>query len=92
MQSDLNTKIFEDLLTFTSGSHVGFSTESTSGVIQEIPTAALVTGMVNVLKFKSNTFLVLFSNEMLVIREGIPKMLVRTANSVDPDQTASEAV
>ena len=41
----------------------------------------------------SNTFLVLFSNEMLVIRDGIHKLLVRIANREDPDQTASsEAV
>ena len=40
-----------------------------------------------------NTFLVLFSNKMLVIRAGIHKMLVRIANREDPDQTASsEAV
>ena len=44
LQSDLNTKIFEDLLQFASSSHVGFSTERTSGFVQEIPTAALVTG------------------------------------------------
>ena len=44
LQSDLNTKIFEDLLQFTGSSHVGFSTERTSGFVQEIPTAALVTG------------------------------------------------
>ena len=41
----------------------------------------------------SNTFLFLFSNQMLVIRAGIHKMLVRIANREDPDQTASsEAV
>ena len=41
----------------------------------------------------SNTFLFLFSNKMLVTRAGILKMLVRIANSADPDQTASwEAV
>ena len=40
-----------------------------------------------------NTFLILFSNKMLVTRTGIYKMLVRVANSSDPDQTAStEAV
>ena len=39
-----------------------------------------------------NTFL-LFSTKMLVIRDGIHKMLVRIANREDPDQTASsEAV
>ena len=37
----------------------------------------------------SKTFLVLFSNKMLVIRAGIHKMLVRIANGEDPDQTAS---
>ena len=40
-----------------------------------------------------NTFLVLFSNKLLVFRAGIHKMLVRIANREDPDQTASsEAV
>ena len=40
-----------------------------------------------------NTFLFLFSNKMLLIMAGIHKMLVRTANREDPDQTASsEAV
>ena len=33
----------------------------------------------------SNTFLLLFSNKMLVIRAGIDKMLVRIANREDPD-------
>ena len=37
-----------------------------------------------------NTFLFLFSNKMLVFRVGFRKMLVRIANRVDPDQTASE--
>ena len=36
----------------------------------------------------SNSFLFLFSNEILVIRDGIHKM-VRIANREDPDQTAS---
>ena len=38
-----------------------------------------------------NTFLFLFSNKMLVIniRSRIHKMLVRTANREDPDQTSS---
>ena len=41
----------------------------------------------------SNTFLFLFSNEMLVIRAETHKMLVRKANREDPYQTASsEAV
>ena len=45
-----------------------------------------------VLKFRE-TFLFLFSTKMLIIRAGIHKMLVRIANSRDPDQTASaEAV
>ena len=39
-----------------------------------------------------NNFHFLFTNEMLVIRTGIHKMLVRIANREDPDQTASEAV
>ena len=40
-----------------------------------------------------STFLFLFSNKMFVYRAGIHKMLVRIANSEDPDQTAfSEAV
>ena len=34
----------------------------------------------------SNTFLFLFSNEMLVFRAGIHKMLVRIANREDPFQ------
>ena len=41
----------------------------------------------------SNTFLILFSNKMLVFRARIHKFLVRLANREDPDQTAfSEAV
>ena len=36
-----------------------------------------------------NTFL-LFLNELLIIKAGFNKMLVRVANSEDPDQTASE--
>ena len=43
---------------------------------------------VNVLKFQ-HFFLLLFSNKMLVIKGRIHKMLVRTANREDPDQTAS---
>ena len=35
-----------------------------------------------------NTFHVLFSNKVLVIKAGICKMLVRLANREDPDQTA----
>ena len=35
----------------------------------------------------SNTFLFLFSTKMLVIRDGIHKTFVRTANREDPDQT-----
>ena len=34
-----------------------------------------------------NTFLFLFSNEILVFRTGIHKMLVRIENREDPDQT-----
>ena len=41
----------------------------------------------------SNTFLILFSNKMLIFRAGIHKILVRIANREDLDQTASsEAV
>ena len=41
----------------------------------------------------SNTFPFLFSNQIMVIRAGIHKMLARIANREDPDQTASsEAV
>ena len=36
-----------------------------------------------------NTFLILFSNKMLVIRAGIHRMFVRIVNREDPDQTAS---
>ena len=35
------------------------------------------------------TFLFLFSNKMLVFRAGIHKILIRTVNRGDPDQTAS---
>ena len=35
-----------------------------------------------------NTFFILFSNKMLVIKAGIQEMLVRIANRDDPDQTA----
>ena len=38
----------------------------------------------------SNTFLFLFSNEMLVFRAGSHKMLVRIANREDPDQSLVE--
>ena len=41
----------------------------------------------------SSTFLILFSNKMLIFRVLIHKMLARIANREDPDQTASsEAV
>ena len=41
----------------------------------------------------SSTFLLLFSNKIMIFRAGIHKMDVRIANSEDPDQTASsEAV
>ena len=41
----------------------------------------------------SNTFIILFSNKMLVIRAVIHKMPVRIANREGPDKTASsEAV
>ena len=33
----------------------------------------------------SNTFLILISNKMLIFRTGIHKILVRIANSEDPD-------
>ena len=46
--------------------------------------------MVNVLKFQTLFSIdYLSSNKMLVFRAGIYKMLVRIANSEDPDQTAS---
>ena len=38
----------------------------------------------------SNTFLSLFSNKMLVLRDRIHKMLVIMANREDPDQTAPQ--
>ena len=34
-----------------------------------------------------NTFIVLFSNKMLLFKAGICKMLVKIANREDPDQT-----
>ena len=37
-----------------------------------------------------NTFLLLFSNKMLVVRAGIHRMLIGIAKREDPDQTASE--
>ena len=37
----------------------------------------------------SNSFLFLFSNELLGYDAGIHKMFVRIANREDPDQTAS---
>ena len=41
----------------------------------------------------SSTFLLLFSNKILVFRAGIQKILVKIANREDPDQIASsEAV
>ena len=54
-------------------------------------------GMTYDLRFQSfrkisNTFLVLFSNKMLVVKVRIHKTLVRIANKEEPDQTASEAV
>ena len=40
-----------------------------------------------------NTFLLLFSNKIMVIKAGIHKILVRITNREDPDQTvSSEAV
>ena len=39
-----------------------------------------------------NTFLVLFSNKMLVITAGIQNMLVRIANRKDIGQTASSLI
>ena len=39
----------------------------------------------------SNTVLFLFLNKMLVDRTGVHKILVRIANSEDPDQTASRS-
>ena len=39
-----------------------------------------------------NTFLFLFSNEMLVIKAGIHKMLARIANREDLDQTRSSLI
>ena len=50
--------------------------------IQLIVSVFTHTCLVNVLKI-SNTFLFLFSNEMLVSRAGIHKMLVRIANRED---------
>ena len=41
-------------------------------------------------KKKKNNFLVSISNKILAIRVGVNKMLVRIANSEDPDQAASE--
>ena len=35
-----------------------------------------------------NTLLFLFSNKMVVIRAAINKLLAKTANREDPDQTA----
>ena len=43
--------------------------------------------MVNILKFEHISFFAL--NNILVIRVGIHKMLVRTTNREDSDQTAS---
>ena len=40
----------------------------------------------------SNTFLFLASNKMLIIMVGINKMLVRIANTEDPDRFASSAL
>ena len=42
-----------------------------------------------ILKTFTHAFLFLLLNKMLVITAGIYKMLVRIANSEDPDQTAS---
>ena len=39
---------------------------------------------------KSPDFLFLISSKILIIKAGIPKILVRIANREDPDQTASE--
>ena len=39
-----------------------------------------------------NTFLFLLLNELLITKAGIHKMLVRIANSEDPDQTASSGL
>ena len=44
LQSDLNTKIFEDLVQFVENSHKGFLLTDKNHGNPEIPTAALVTG------------------------------------------------
>ncbi|XP_013392318.1 origin recognition complex subunit 3-like [Lingula anatina] len=49
LQSDLNTKIFDDLLSFSKSAHFNFKLckegDGTSRPIQEVPTAALITGV-----------------------------------------------
>ena len=49
--------------------------------------------MVVIMYYSKCSKILLFSNEMLVIRDGIHNMLNKTANREDPNQTASsEAV
>ena len=59
---------------------------------QNLPSAAVVIGALRVIygKFSKilNTLLFLFSSKMLFIRVGMYKMLVRLANSEDPDENA----
>ena len=50
-------------------------------------------GMVNIDILISNTFLILFLNQMSAVRADIHHLCVRIANRTDPDQIAfSEAV
>ena len=44
-----------------------------------------INNTINVLKFRTHFFP--FSNEMLVIKAGIHKILLRIANRKEPDQT-----
>ena len=56
---------------------------------EPIVSRAYVTYSKNKCSKISNTFLLLFSNKIMVIRASIDKLLVRIANREDPDQTAS---
>ena len=60
---------------------------------QHIDQSCVITYMYGKYSKILNTFLILFSNKMLMFRAGIHRILVRIAIREDPDQTASsEAV
>ncbi|XP_046552797.1 origin recognition complex subunit 3-like [Haliotis rubra] len=81
MQSDLNSQIFEELLAFAASSHSPRSSDEEEGrhlckAIQEIPTAALITGV------NTPDHAVMFSNLVQLLKERVSS-LVATLRSKD---------